>query len=77
MPQQENNFPEIIKSVREQVGLSQETLAREIGVFICERESLGAWKNQAATATEGPAHFDKFCSPMQKRGLLTVEINKP
>ncbi|MDP8238067.1 MAG: helix-turn-helix transcriptional regulator [Candidatus Hatepunaea meridiana] len=64
------NYPQIIKDLREQLGLSQEYLARELGVSFA---TVNRWENgQAKPSKLAKVQFDKFCIKMTDQGRLTL-----
>ncbi len=65
-----NDFPSTVKAVREQLSLSQEDLAREIGVSFA---TLNRWENAKSSPSKlAKGQFDKFCARMVRKGELTL-----
>lgn len=63
-------FPELVRLVRKQLDLSQEDLARELGVSFA---SVNRWENGKVTPSKlAKAQFDDFCKKMTKRGTLNL-----
>ena len=63
------DYPIIIRDIREQLGLSQEDLARELGVSFA---TVNRWENgQAKPSRLAKAQFDSFCIKMADLGRLT------
>ena len=61
-------FRELVKSVRDQLALSQEDLARELGVSFA---TVNRWENGKVNPSKlAKAQFDAFCTKMTKRGTL-------
>lgn len=64
------DYPVIIRDIREQLGLSQEDLARELGVSFA---TVNRWENdQAKPSKLAKAQFDSFCIKMTDQGRLTL-----
>jgi len=64
------NYPSLVKEVRRQLSLSQEDLARELGVSYA---TVNRWENgQAKPSKLARAQLDKFCERMQSAGLLSL-----
>jgi len=49
MSRETDNFPELVKEVRRQLGLSQEELARELGVSFA---TVNRWENSKTTPSK-------------------------
>lgn len=63
-----HDFPTTVKGIREQLGLSQEDLAREIGISFA---TLNRWENGKASPSKlAKGQLEKFCSRMVRRGDL-------
>lgn len=62
------NFAEIVKEVRQQLGLSQEELAHELGVSF---STINRWENSKTVPFKlARTQFEAFCVRMKKRGKL-------
>jgi len=62
------NFPESVKEVRRQLGLSQEDLARELGVSFA---TVNRWENGKTSPSKlARNQFNIFCERMRKKGRL-------
>lgn len=61
-------FPVQVKAIREQLGLSQEDLARKIGVSFA---TLNRWENGKSNLSKlAMVQLEKFCSRMTHKGDL-------
>jgi len=66
------NYPSLVKEVRQQLALSQEDLARELGVSYA---TVNRWENgQAKPSKLARAQLDAFCERMQEAGMLTLPV---
>lgn len=64
------DFSIIVKEVRRQLALSQEDLARELGVSYA---TIHRWENaKTAPFKLAKAHFDTFCKKMIQEGKLNL-----
>jgi DNA-binding transcriptional regulator YiaG len=64
------DYPSMIKEVRKQLALSQEDLARELGVSYA---TVNRWENgQSKPSKLARAQLDAFCERMQKAGMLIL-----
>ena len=55
-------FPELVKEVRRQLGISQEELAHKLGVSFA---TINRWENGKTRPFKlARAHFDAFCEKM-------------
>lgn len=64
------NFPELVKETRKQLGLSQEELAHELGVSFA---TINRWENAKTVPFKlARAQFDAFCAKMIKKGKLKL-----
>ena len=64
----EQNLPELVKEVRRQLGISQEDLARELGVSFA---TVNRWENGKSQPSKlARAQFDAFCKKMTEQGKL-------
>jgi putative transcriptional regulator len=62
------NFSEFVKEVRKQLEISQEDLARELGVSFA---TINRWENGKTTPSRlARNQFDAFCEDMRKKGKL-------
>jgi putative transcriptional regulator len=57
----------LIKEVRRQLGLSQEDLARELGVSYA---TVNRWENRLSKLAR--AQLDAFCERMQSAGMFIL-----
>jgi len=63
-------FADLVRGVRKQLGLSQDQLAREIGVSFA---TINRWENRKTTPFKlARAQFDAFCNTMAKQGKLKM-----
>lgn len=61
-------FPELVKKIRRQLGISQEELAHELGVSFT---TVNRWENGKTTPFKlARAQFDAFCDKMVEEGKL-------
>ena len=66
-----NYFPGLVKETRRQLGLSQEELARELGVSFA---TVNRWENEKSTPSKlGKAQFDAFFRKMTKQKKLSLD----
>lgn len=64
------DYPSFIKEVRRQLDLSQEDLARSLGVSLA---TVNRWENgQSKPSKLAKAQFDMFCDKMTKQGKLNT-----
>ena len=64
------DYPKLIKEIRRQLGLSQEDLARELGVSYA---TVNRWENRLSRPSKlARAQLDAFCERMQSTGMLTI-----
>jgi putative transcriptional regulator len=64
------DYPSLIKEVRRQLSISQEDLARELGVSYA---TVNRWENgQANPSKLARAQLDAFCERMQAAGMLDL-----
>jgi ribosome-binding protein aMBF1 (putative translation factor) len=62
------NFAEMVKDVRRQLGLSQEELAHELGVSFA---TINRWENARTVPFKlARSQFEAFCERMKKQGEL-------
>ena len=70
----DRNLPAILKEVRTQLALTQEGLARELGVSFA---TVNRWENRKTQPSKlANAQFDSFCSEMVKQGKLDISVGK-
>jgi len=70
MSKKTKDFAKLIKTVRNQLELSQEDLAREIGVSFA---TVNRWENGQTTPSKlAKASINAFCSKMVKQGKLKL-----
>ena len=64
------DYPALVKEVRRQLSISQEDLARELGVSYA---TVNRWENgQAKPSKLARAQLDAFCERMQAAGMLDL-----
>jgi DNA-binding transcriptional regulator YiaG len=64
------DLPALVKEVRRQLSLSQEGLARELGVSFA---TVNRWENgQAKPSKLARAQLDAFCDRMTEQGMLEL-----
>ncbi|MBN1843834.1 MAG: helix-turn-helix transcriptional regulator [Deltaproteobacteria bacterium] len=64
------DYPLLVKEVRRQLAISQEDLARELGVSYA---TVNRWENgQAKPSKLARAQLDAFCDRMLKEGRLDL-----
>ena len=64
------DYPTLIKDIRDQLSLSQEDLARELGVSFA---TVNRWENnQAKPSKLAKVQFDTFCMEMTNQGRLSL-----
>ena len=63
-------FPELVKEVRRQLGISQEELAHELGVSFA---TINRWENGKTTPFKlARTQFDAFCEKRIKQNRLIL-----
>ena len=68
MTAKSSEFRDLVKSVRKQLELSQEDLARELGVSFA---TVNRWENGKVKPSKlAKARLDEFCAKMTRRGAL-------
>jgi DNA-binding transcriptional regulator YiaG len=61
-------FPELVREVRKQLGISQEDLAHALGVSFA---TVNRWENAKTSPSKlARSQFDFFCENMRKKGQL-------
>jgi putative transcriptional regulator len=64
------DYPSLVKEVRRQLALSQEDLARELGVSYA---TVNRWENGLSKPSKlARAQLDAFCERMQEAGMLNL-----
>ena len=64
------DYPSLVKEVRRQLSISQEDLARELGVSYA---TVNRWENgQARPSKLARAQLDAFCERLQAAGMLDL-----
>ena len=64
------DYPSLVKEVRRQLALSQEDLARELGVSYA---TVNRWENsQAKPSKLARAQLESFCGRMIEDGMLDL-----
>jgi len=64
------DYPVLLKDVRSQLGISQEALARELGVSFT---SVNRWENgQVMPSKLAKAQIDAFCARMARQRRLKI-----
>jgi putative transcriptional regulator len=64
------NYPSLVKEVRRQLSISQEDLARELGVSYA---TVNRWENgQAKPSKLARAQLDAFCGRKIEDGMLDL-----
>ena len=72
--EKEENFADQVKSVRKQLGISQEKLARKLGVSFA---TVNRWENGKTKPIKlARAQFDMFCKEMTGHGKLKTHKEK-
>ena len=67
------DYPTLVKEVRRQLSISQEDLARDLGVSYA---TVNRWENgQAKPSKLARAQLDAFCERMQAAGVLDLDEN--
>lgn len=70
MDMKAQDFAVLIKDIRRQLALSQEDLARQIGVSYA---TVNRWENcQSMPSKLAKVQFDSFCTKMTRRGRLKL-----
>ena len=72
MVAEHKNFTELVKNVRNQLGLSQEELAQALGVSF---STVNRWENGKTTPLKlARTQFDAFCLKMIRQGKLDSTV---
>lgn len=70
---EDQNIPDLVKEVRRQLALSQEDLARQLGISFA---TVNRWENgQVKPSKLGKAQLDKFCTKMIRKKKLKLEMD--
>ena len=70
MDKEDGSFPALVKEIRRQLVLSQEDLARQLGVSFA---TVNRWENgQSKPSKLAKAQLDTFCSRMVEDGRLEL-----
>jgi DNA-binding transcriptional regulator YiaG len=65
------DYPSLIKEIRRQLALSQEDLARELGVSYA---TVNRWENGLCKPSKlARAQLNAFCERMQEAGMLNLQ----
>ena len=73
MISRERNYPALVKEVRRQLALSQEDLARELGVSYT---TINRWENgQSQPSKMAKVLLESFCEKMTEQGNLNLPEN--
>jgi len=68
--EKEINFADLVKSVRKQLGISQEELARELGVSFA---TVNRWENGRTNPIKlARSQFEVFCKKMIRQEKLSL-----
>jgi DNA-binding transcriptional regulator YiaG len=66
----DQSLPELVKEVRRQLSLSQEDLARELGISFA---TVNRWENGVVKPSKlAKAQLDNFCAKMTRQGKLKL-----
>jgi DNA-binding transcriptional regulator YiaG len=70
MNRTKTDYPFLIKEIRKQLNLSQEDLARRLGVSLA---TVSRWENGLSKPSKlAKAQFDAFCEKMTEQGSLKL-----
>lgn len=70
MPSKAMEYPKLVRLIREQLDISQEDLARELGVSLA---SVNRWEHgQAKPSKLAKAQLEAFCARMTDQGKLKL-----
>ena len=65
------DYPSLVKEIRRQLALSQEDLARELGVSYA---TVNRWENRLSKPSKlARAQLNAFCERMQEAGMLNLQ----
>ena len=65
------DYPSLVKEIRRQLALSQEDLARELGVSYA---TVNRWENGLSKPSKlARAQLNAFCERMQEAGMLNLQ----
>ena len=65
------DYPSLVKEIRRQLALSQEDLARELGVSYA---TVNRWENGLSKPSKlAMAQLNAFCERMQEAGMLNLQ----
>jgi putative transcriptional regulator len=65
------DYPALVKEVRRQLSISQEGLARELGVSYA---TVNRWENKQAKPSKlARVQLDAFCERMEAAGMLDLD----
>jgi transcriptional regulator with XRE-family HTH domain len=71
MAPESEEFAELLREVRGQLGISQEDLARQLGVSFA---TVNRWENGRTKPMKlARAQFDAFCAKMKRQGKLDLD----
>ena len=66
------DYPALVKEVRRQLALSQEDLARELGVNYA---TVNRWENRQSSPSKlARAQLDAFCAKMARQERLNLRV---
>jgi len=66
----EQNLSELVKEIRRQLSMSQEDLARALGISFA---TVNRWENGLVKPSKlAKAQFDNFCAKMIRQGKLNL-----
>ena len=72
MATDDQNLPELAQEVRRQLALSQEDLARELGISFA---TVNRWENgQVKPPKLAKAQFENFCAKITRQGKLKLSL---
>ncbi len=72
MATEDQNLPEFVKEIRRQLALSQEDLARELGISF---STVNRWENGLVNPSKlAKAQLDNFCAKMTRQGKLKLTV---
>ncbi len=75
MNRRDRKFPAVVRSIRRQLDISQEDLARALGVSYA---TVNRWENgQAMPSKLAKAQLDAFCARMTEQGKLKLPDKGP